>query len=89
MPHQDRSSALRPVLEKVYAAPDRDSALKILTDYLAASDCAIPASQRRTMLVYANRCQTLASLQTYVTNSFLYYEGNGVKNPQQKAFFRK
>lgn len=75
MPTQtEKQSALRPILEKVYTSPDRETALKILTDYLATPDCVIRPDQRRTMLLYANRCETLLSLQQYVTNSFLYYE---------------
>lgn len=76
MSKEERISALRVILERVYTAPDREAALKILTDYLGQSDCAIPPGQRRTMLIYANRCQSMTSLQTYITNSFLYYEGN-------------
>ena len=75
----ERTSVLRSVLEQIYGTSDKETALKILTDYLSQSDCAIPSKQRRVMIIYANRCHTIISLQTYVTNSFLFYEGNGVK----------
>jgi hypothetical protein len=88
MTAEKKQSALRPILENVYAATDRESALKIVTDYLAEPDCVILASQRRSMLVFAHRCQTLSSLQSYITNSFMYFEGNGVVKPGYRGRFR-
>lgn len=85
---EQKESALRPVLDQVYTAPDKETALKILTDYLNGSDCVIPKSQRKSMLVFANRCATITTLQTYVTNSFLYFEGNGVTKPGYQGRFR-
>ena len=79
MRKEKRTSVLRSILEQIYSESDREVALKILTDYLLRSDCAIPLKQRRVMTIYANRCHTIISLQTYVTNSFLFYEGNGVR----------
>ena len=88
MTTEAKQSALRPILDKVYTATDREAALKVITDYLAAPDCVIPQSQRRSMLVFANRCQTLTSLQSYITNSFLYFEGNGIVKPGYRGRFR-
>jgi len=82
---EERTSVLRSVLEQIYSESDRETALKILTDYLSQSDCAIPLKQRRVMIIYANRCHTMISLQTYVTNSFLFYEGNGVKRAVKRC----
>ena len=84
----EKQSALRPLLERIYAATDRESALVILTEYLATSDCVIRVDQRRSMMLFANRCNTLVSLQKYVTNSFLYYEGNGIVKPGYKGRFK-
>ena len=72
---EPKQSVLREILNKVYEASSKEDALKIVTDYLNDPACVIRQSQRKSMLVFANRCGTLISLQNYVTNSFLYFEG--------------
>ena len=83
-----KQSALREILNKVYVATSQEDALKIVTDYLNDPTCVIRPSQRKSMLVFANRCGTLTSLQSYITNSFLYFEGNGIVKPGYKGRFR-
>ncbi len=74
-----KSSALRPILDKVFVAKDRDSALQIVTDHLTAESCPIRASERHIMLTQARQCPTLLSLQKYMTNSFLRFEGMRIR----------
>lgn len=85
---EPKQSVLREILNKVYEASSKEDALKIVTDYLNDPACVIRQSQRKSMLVFANRCGTLISLQNYVTNSFLYFEGNGVVKLGYKGRFK-
>ena len=73
-----KPSALRTILNDVYSATDRESVIRILENYFKDPTCVIRPNQRRIILLTASRCQTLTSLLQYVTNSFLYYEGNGI-----------
>jgi hypothetical protein len=81
-----KQSGLRIILNKVYEANSKEDALQIISDYLKDPVCIIRQSQRRTMLIYATRCNTLTSLQSYVTNSFLYYEFGPVNRFNQNRF---
>lgn len=85
---EKKQSALREILNKVYGANSKEDALMIVTGYLNDPACVIRQAQRKSMLVFANRCGTLTSLQQYVTNSFLYFEGNGIVKPGYKGRFR-
>lgn len=85
---EKKQSALREILNKVYGANSKEDALVIVTDYLNDPACVIRQTQRKSMLVFANRCGTLVSLQSYITNSFLYFEGNGIVKPGYKGRFR-
>ena len=85
---EKKQSALREILNKVYVATSKEDALMIVTGYLNDPACVIRQAQRKSMLVFANRCGTLTSLQQYVTNSFLYFEGNGIVKPGYKGRFR-
>lgn len=85
---EKKQSALREILNKVYGANSKEDALMIVTGYLNDPACVIRPSQRKSMIVFANRCGTLTSLQSYITNSFLFFEGNGIVKPGYKGRFR-
>jgi len=72
------TSHLRDILNQVFEAKSREDALAVVEKYLALENCAIPRSQRYKITVRCNRCNTLISLQTYLSNSFLKYEGFAV-----------
>lgn len=71
-------SVLRAILDDVYTAKTLEAGLAIVEKLLV--DSPVREEEKRLMILHAKGCQTLVKLQTYITNSFLKYEGMGVKH---------
>jgi len=74
--HEEKRSVLRAILDQVYECPSRDLALIIVKDHLEKSK--LPDGFKKLMIHQASECETLVRLQTYITNSFLKFEGHSV-----------
>ena len=69
-----RSSVLKAIMEDIYEASDFDTAVTMVEEHLETSK--IKDSDGRTILIKAKGCApSLLKLQTYITNSWLHYEG--------------
>lgn len=73
---EEKRSVLRAILNQVYECPSRDLALIIVKDHLEKSN--LPDGFKKLMIGQASECETLIRLQTYITNSFLKFEGYSV-----------
>jgi len=72
-----RSSVLKAIMEDVYEASDFDTAITIIEEHLEQSE--MKDSDGRTILIKSKGCApSLLKLQTYITNSWLHYEGMSV-----------
>ena len=70
-------SVLRAILDDVYTAKTLEAGLAIVEKLLV--DSPVREEEKRLMILHAKGCPTLPKLQQYVTNSWLKFEGLGVR----------
>lgn len=73
-----KASMLREIINDVYTSKTLSEALQIVEKHLTNPESTVRESDRSMMLAKARTCPTLLRLQTYLTNSLLYFEKLGV-----------
>ena len=74
-----KESTLRTILNDVYAARSKEDALHIIISFLDTTPKGLNRKDIHIMRIRINQCSTLISMQTYMTNAFLKFEGLAVK----------
>ena len=73
-----KESTLRTILNDVFTSKTREEALCIINTFLDTNPKGIGKSNTYKMRIKAAQCSSLISVQTYVSNAFLKFEGLGL-----------
>jgi len=74
-----KQSVLRDIMERVYDSKTYEDAMNAVNERLNDPLCVIRENEKRMILMKAKECVTLIALQTYITNSWLRFEGMPVR----------
>jgi len=79
MSKEAKKSVLRAILDDVYVAKNYDDAMLAIMNRLGDPNCIIRGPDAKLIVTKAQMCLSLPKLQQYITNSFLKFEGMGLR----------